>query len=281
MKAYYEMVKSNHMTFGRMETVDFPAHFHSAVELIYILSGRERVCIDGKTAELGAGSLAVSYPYQVHEYTKLEDGLKFFFIIQPQCFSTGESMFASTIPENPFYHYEGGEREYLDAILQPLLLSMGSKKRCTISIDSHSYYSPLITALLMYHLEYVGTEQLTHRPIEAELIRRIMCYLDVHYDDPSFNTYDAAQDIGISTQYLSSLIKKNTGYTFKEHLHNLRINKARLLLRDTSLSISEVAMESGFLSIRTFNRVFIERSGMTPRDWRTTDHPHKWHNPLS
>jgi AraC-like DNA-binding protein len=104
-----------------------------------------------------------------------------------------------------------------------------------------------------------------------------MTYLDTHFDDPGFDTHEAAQEIGISSQYLSSLIKKSTGCTLSEHLNNLRVAKARRLLRDSTMSISEIALESGFLSIRTFNRVFSDKSGMSPRDWRTTDHQNRWY----
>ena len=275
MKGYYEVKKSNHTHFGLVQTLDFPAHFHSAMELVYIMEGGERITIDGKTDDLYAGSLAVAYPYQIHEYKNLAEGNKFYFILQPQNIGIAESEIASYIPKSPFYHYTGKTREYIEAILKPLILPFDDKPYGKQSVELHSYYRSLITALLQFHLEHVGTELVKRQPIEVELLRRIMTYLDTHFDDPGFDTYKAAQEIGISSQYLSSLIKKSTGCTLNEHLHNLRVAKARRLLRDSTMSISEIALESGFLSIRTFNRVFSEKSGMSPRDWRTTDHQNK------
>ena len=278
MKAYYEIIKPNHTNFGQMGTRDFPAHFHSAIELVYIFSGGERITIDGKTDELYAGGLAVAYPYQAHEYTKLADGRKFYFILQPQDIGIAESEMASVIPKSPFYHYTGEMREYIEAMMKPLILSLGQEIPVSQKIGAHAYYRSLITALLQFHLEHVGMEPLKRQTIEVELLQRIMMYLDTHFDDPGFDTREAAQEIGVSPQYLSSLLKKSTGYTLNEHLHNLRVSKARRLLRDSAMSISEIALESGFLSIRTFNRVFSEKSGMSPRDWRTTDHPNKEYN---
>jgi len=277
MKVYYEVKKSNHSHFGLIHTLDYPAHFHSAIELVYIMEGGERITIDGKTDDLYAGSLAVAYPYQIHEYKNLADGKKFYFILQPQNIGIAESEIASCIPKSPFYHYTEKTREYIEAILKPLILTFDDKHHCKQSVELHSYYRSLITALLQFHLEHVGTELVKRQPIEVELLRRIMTYLDTHFDDPSFDTHEAAQEIGISSQYLSSLIKKSTGCTLSEHLNNLRVAKARRLLRDSTMSISEIALESGFLSIRTFNRVFSDKSGMSPRDWRTTDHQNRWY----
>lgn len=278
LKVYYEAVRPSHVNFGHIRTTDFPAHFHSAIELVYIFEGGERITIDKKTEDLYAGSLAVAYPYQAHEYKKLEDGRKFYFILQPKDIGITESELASAIPKSPFYHYTGEMREYIEAILHPLMLSLGSNLPSYRRIDTHAYYSLLIKALLQFHLEHVGTEAVKRQPIEVELLRRIMTYLDTHFDDPGFDTREAAQEIGVSPQYISVLIKKSTGCTLNEHLHNLRVTKARRLLRDSMMSISEVALESGFSSIRTFNRVFSEKSGMTPRDWRATDHPNRRFN---
>ena len=154
MKVYYEVKKSNHTHFGLNQTLDYPAHFHSAMELVYIMEGGERITIEGKTDDLYAGSLAVAYPYQIHEYKNLADGNKFYFILQPQNIGIAESEIASCIPKSPFYHYTGKTREYIEAILKPLILPFEGKPHGKQSVELHSYYRSLITALLQFHLEH-------------------------------------------------------------------------------------------------------------------------------
>ena len=66
------------------------------------------------------------------------------------------------------------------------------------------------------------------------------------------------------------MVSKSTGYALIDHLHNLRVSKARKMLTDTYASITDIAFESGFSSLRTFNRVFVKYTGKTPSDYRVT-----------
>ena len=55
---------------------------------------------------------------------------------------------------------------------------------------------------------------------------------------------------------------------FRAYLNALRIDRARRYLRMTSRPIEEIAAACGFANLRTFDRVFVERCGCTPRDFR-------------
>ena len=53
-----------------------------------------------------------------------------------------------------------------------------------------------------------------------------------------------------------------------EYIHSLRVEDAKVLLMQTNQSVTDIAEELGFGSIRTFNRVFLEKTGMSPREYR-------------
>ena len=70
----------------------------------------------------------------------------------------------------------------------------------------------------------------------------------------------------MSRTQLTYLFGKYTGIGINEHINTLRVRHANnLLLQDRS--ITEVAMESGFKSIRTFNHVYKKHTGMTPTEY--------------
>lgn len=77
-----------------------------------------------------------------------------------------------------------------------------------------------------------------------------------------------ASHVNISPGYFSTLLKQETGMRFSEFLSDLRLKKAQELLKDTTLSINEIAACCGFEDIAYFSRCFKSRLGMSPSHWR-------------
>ena len=84
---------------------------------------------------------------------------------------------------------------------------------------------------------------------------------------PNLQREDAAKKLNTNTVYLGSAIRESTNQSFGDYINCLRLDYARLLLSDTNKKhklISHIAIDSGFKSLRTFNRAFKERFGITP-----------------
>ena len=79
---------------------------------------------------------------------------------------------------------------------------------------------------------------------------------------------DMAKALGYHEKYLSSELHTLTHMNFRAFLSTYRVDHAKRLLRTTGINISEIALESGYSSINTFNRVFKENVGMTPSEYR-------------
>ena len=73
---------------------------------------------------------------------------------------------------------------------------------------------------------------------------------------------------GISKDYFSRIFKSVTGTNYSKWLNMIRMEKAIELLSQEGMSLTEVAMLSGFRSISSFNRVFFEEKGMAPGEYR-------------
>lgn len=79
---------------------------------------------------------------------------------------------------------------------------------------------------------------------------------------------DAARDAGMSVPTFCRAFKRRTGMTFVEYIHSIRINSAKKMLLQTSLYVDDICYECGFNSLSFFDRVFKERTGKTPREYR-------------
>ena len=79
---------------------------------------------------------------------------------------------------------------------------------------------------------------------------------------------EVAQALHISESHLSHLFGGRLRINFCQYVNTLRINEAGRLLRQTDLGVLEIAGESGFSSLRSFNRAFAAQHGMSPREYR-------------
>ena len=121
--------------------------------------------------------------------------------------------------------------------------------------------------------EFAGELSLeTHNPYEDDVMRRMVLVTDyiknnLTADDLSQGAM--AQMAGISRDYFSRIFKNITGMNYSKWLNMIRLEKATELLSHKNMSMTEVAMLSGFQSIPSFNRVFHEDKGMSPGEYRT------------
>jgi AraC-like DNA-binding protein len=77
-----------------------------------------------------------------------------------------------------------------------------------------------------------------------------------------------AEMAGISKDYFSRIFRSVTGLNYSKWLNLIRLEKAAELLADKDMTLTEIAMLSGFQSISSFNRVFHTEKGMSPGEYR-------------
>jgi AraC-like DNA-binding protein len=79
-----------------------------------------------------------------------------------------------------------------------------------------------------------------------------------------------ARVVNVSATYFSQIFHKSVGIPFVEYVARVRVEKAKNLLLNPNLRISEIAFEVGFQSISQFNRAFRRITGTTPKQYRET-----------
>ena len=78
-----------------------------------------------------------------------------------------------------------------------------------------------------------------------------------------------SEEFGLSESYISTLIKKHTGQNLSDLLSDLRIERAKALLRDPKIRIKEIYERLGFSSYAYFYQVFVKKTGMSPTEYQS------------
>ncbi|MGN0527303.1 MAG: helix-turn-helix domain-containing protein [Acutalibacteraceae bacterium] len=102
---------------------------------------------------------------------------------------------------------------------------------------------------------------------EERTITGLTRYLQEHLSE-EMSLAVLSEEFHLNAQYISQLFKNEIGVNFLTYLTNIRIEKAKRLLLSTSLSVAEVAEQSGYGDYRVFTKVFKKNEGITPSQYR-------------
>ncbi len=102
---------------------------------------------------------------------------------------------------------------------------------------------------------------------ESQVVSRAKKYIRERFQE-RITLDEAAQAVNASTRHFCKVFKEATGITFTDYLARTRVEKAKHLLQNPHLRVSEIAFETGFESISQFNRSFKRITGMPPTQFR-------------
>ena len=157
------------------------------------------------------------------------------------------------------------------------------------SNHSRSYKAVIEMEIIRYFIDFirdnpkltpVKDETAVHKSSKYQTIYNIADYISDHYAEPI--TLDGLAGIFyLSKFYLSRSFKEVTGYGVNEYVNILRTKRAKQLLEETSLSISEIAATVGYESITYFEKVFKTYMSISPLKYRKTLNGITYKNPIT
>lgn len=103
------------------------------------------------------------------------------------------------------------------------------------------------------------------------VMKQIKQYIDNSFTDSELSTNKLSKEFCISLGYLSASYKKEHGITISKYIISKRINYAEKLLKETELSVSEIAETSGFNNLSYFMRLFKNAHNLTPSQYRSAN----------
>ncbi|HHQ6535571.1 TPA: AraC family transcriptional regulator [Serratia fonticola] len=234
-------------------------HWHSAPELICILSGEFSVTLGHATSVASAGSMLYINPDEIHSLEARAPNSQLLTI------QFSPHLFDETHPA-PLMFNQGehaSEQQISNAVIALL--------------DNLVTAQPSFTRIaLVYHL--LGTlaaaapnqadqQQVGVRKKDQQLVKYGIEFINQHFDD-ELNLATIAEHAGVSYHHFSRIFKKISGYNFKEYLTMIRINKAKLLLKDTTIPITDISYTCGFSGHKQLIFAFNKYCRMTPTEFR-------------
>lgn len=256
MNFYYENLKHPSVAI-KGENLNFLPHLHKEIELIYVEAGELQVTINGDVKLITNNNLCFIEANTIHSYATMNSCIYYLLIFDADILSELKDIFDyQTCNNNVFSATD--EIIYAIKKLEQLLWSDDIK---------------LIKGYLLVLMSLI-LKQIILSPQKFEytnLIETVLQYVNINYTN-SINLKTTAQIFHITSEHLSRLFKNKLKINFLDYITMLRINAAKNQLITTSDSILQIAVCSGFENERTFHRVFKNKTGMTPKQFRKVSH---------
>ena len=139
---------------------------------------------------------------------------------------------------------------------------------------SHDIIITQLESLLSYSERFYQRQFLTRREASHQILGRLDSLLTGHFDSLEKRTEALpsvsylAQQLQVSPDYLSGLLKSITGLTAQQHIHEKLIEKAKEMLSITDLSVGEIAFQLGFEHSQSFSKLFKAKTSQSPLTFR-------------
>ena len=250
----------------------FPPHWHNASEFTLILKDNCVYKIKDKEYHLNSGDILLIWPRELHEIVSSPKEGSVFIQFSADIIENNLDLVSASKFMTACHVISAKKEPETAQILRDIIYEIGdiySKKPSF----SETKCKILIYRLLLVIGDYVMREQheqngtATFSTTSRNYIRSACNYIAEHSME-DISQAEVAAKIGLSPYYFSKLFKEYLQTSFPQYLTRIRLQNAITLLTEDSLSITECAYMAGFQSTTTFNKVFLESVGCSPREYR-------------
>lgn len=183
-----------------------------------------------------------------------------------------------SITSYSFFGYDVYEALHLsqkeESIMQDCIDKINFELDQNIDVHSQQLLVSNIELLLNYCKRFYDRQFNTRSVADSGIVSQVEQLIKLYYEDQKQlesgapTTSYLADKVNLSANYLSDLLKKETGRNTKEHINEYIVNSAKNRLLQSSDSISTIAYDLGFNYPHYFSRMFKNKTGMTPNEFR-------------
>lgn len=258
---------------------NFAKHKHDVLEICIPIENNYKYIVNGKNFVISPGDILFIPPETLHEIECQNEGCRFIYL-----FSIG---FLKEFYEYSFLTDFFSEPKLINESTYPNLYGKIYSAFMAIN-DQYFMYTNMVLEMPIYAklLEIFSLIASVHpqfSPIRTEdaktkskyeKFRSLINHINSHYMDEITLEW-AADYAGFSKYHFSRLFKDYTDVTFSDYLMHRRMQAARILLTDTSNTVTEIAFQTGFNNLTSFTRSFRNATGMTPSEFRQIQQANK------
>lgn len=242
------------------EFKEYPMHWHNAVEILMPTENIFPVACSNTEYVLEENQVLIIPPGELHNL-KAQNGRRIIMLCDNAMLEGNPALKElSTVLSEPVW-INSDYDDYFVSELKDIILDMVKIFDEAPDFCETLLYQKLI-AILLKVAEYKRHVK-NKNSDKTEFLKK---YIDSFYMNPI--TLDTlAENVGYSKFHLSRLLN-SSGISFSDMLNMRRIKAAEIMLRDDNFTVTQAALNSGFTSITTFNRVFRKIKGCTPTKFR-------------
>jgi len=256
--------------------VAFPRHKHNYIEMMYVCKGIIVHHIDGTTVRMEPGDILMLNQYTSHSIDITDrDDVGINLMILPQFFDMALIMLerdnvianflvnilSEDVHRGQYLHFKTAGILQIENLMENMIYSIVHKQ------DEDKMNQTLMGVLFQYLLKYVDSlDQQAENNYTEVMMRSTMDYIHKYYKTASLT--ELAGMLNQSVSGMSRLIKKKSGYSFKELLQRKRFQQAILLLCRTDLTINDIVVAVGYENKSYFYRQFKEKYNASPKEYR-------------
>lgn len=252
---------------------DFPMHWHSAMEIIMPLENTFAVSMNNMAYSIQVGDIIFIPPGELHEAYAPPTGSRIVMQFDSSLLSNvkGFSGILPVLLQSRIISNTNAPNLYQAE--HDLLLKIYEEYNGNNPLREAAIYSLIIQMFVIIGRNHMDSDTLfpmVRVGKQKEYIEKfnlVFDYIDQNYTEDL--TLEAVSGVaGFSKFHFSRLFKQFTDMSFYDYLNQRRVRAAELLLLDPDIPITEIAMQSGFSSISTFNRVFKSFKKCTPTEFK-------------
>ena len=190
------------------------------------------------------------------------------------------NLLASNIKKYSFLNYSVREALFLsekeEHIVNGILQNIKTEYQTNIDQFSQQIIISQLELLLSYAERFYQRQFLTRKISNHQILEKLEQLLEDHFNREDIvenglpSVQNIAQHLNLTPDYLSSMLKSLTGQTTQQHIHHKLIEKAKVKLSTTNLSVSEIAYGLGFEHPQSFSKLFKSKTKQTPMEFRSS-----------
>ncbi|RZM24467.1 MAG: AraC family transcriptional regulator [Pedobacter sp.] len=232
-----------------------------------------------KDYDFDEGIMFCMAPHQVLSVIREENGQNptgWMLMVHPD-FLYGSPM-ATNIKSYEFFGYNANEALFLsqeeETKIQQIINNIIQEYNASIDKFSQSIMLSQLETLLNYAQRFYERQFLTRGKASHQFLQKLDLLLEAYCAKEDFRTlglpsvHFLSEQLEMSPQYMRSLLKRLTGQTTQQHIHEKLIEKAKEKLSTTELSVSEIAYELGFEHSQSFSKLFKNKTKLSPLEFR-------------
>jgi AraC-like DNA-binding protein len=183
------------------------------------------------------------------------------------------------IKDYSFFSYEVSEALHMSEkekqIFNDCVLKLDGELQENIDTHSQAIIVSNIELLLNYCSRFYGRQFITRKSANSWIVTQVEKILGDYFREGKLSEQglptvkSLADKVNLSASYLSDLLKKETGKNAQDHIHFYLIEEAKNILISTNKPVNEVAYLLGFEYPQYFNKLFKQKTGKTPVEFRS------------